>query len=148
MNTYILIQKRQDKKKPMKYLLLALILTINLWTIKYIICIPRLWNAFVYTIPSYFISVFHITCTDSIAIIYILWISYFMRVYVIPQFHCFFCIKMLEYKIFSVKFYHLGKFHIVDICLINKSKILKSTGCASHDFTQILINTLLLIRNL
>lgn len=139
MNTYILIQKRQDKKKPIKYLLLALILTINLRTIKYIICIPRLWNAFVYTIPSYFISVFHINCTDSIAIIYIYYGFLILCEYVIPQFHCFFCIKMQEYKIFSVKFYHLGKFHIVDICLINKSKILKSTGCASHDFTQILI---------
>lgn len=139
MNTYILIQKRQDKKKTMKYLLLALILTINLRTIKYIICILRLWNAYVYTIPSYFISVFHINCTDSIAIIYILWISYFMRVCnsAIPLF--FFCIKMQGYKILSVKFYHLGKFHMVYICLINKSKILKSTGCASYDFTQILI---------
>lgn len=137
MNTYILIQKRPVKKKTIKYLLLALILTINLRTIKYIICIPRLWNAFVYTIPSYFISVFHINCTDFVAIACYGFLI--LCKYAIPQFHCFFCIKMQGYKILSVKFYHLGKFHMVYICLINKSKILKSTGCASHDFTQILI---------
>lgn len=137
MNTYILIQIRQDKKKTIKYLLFALILKINLWTIKYIICILRLWNAFVYTIPSYFISVFHINCTDFVAIACYGFLI--LCKYAIPQFHCFFCIKMQGYKILSVKFYHLGKFHMVYICLINKSKILKSTGCASHDFTQILI---------
>lgn len=91
---------------------------------------------------------FFILTVQILLLLYIYYGFLILCEYVIPQFHWVFCIKMQEYKIFSVKFYHLGKFHIVDICLINKSKILKSTGCASHDFTQILINTLLLIRNL
>lgn len=80
MNTYILIQKRQDKKKTNKIFIIGVNIDNKSKNNKiYNMHTEAMKCLCVYNTQLFYFS-FHINCTDSIAIIYILWISYFMRV--------------------------------------------------------------------
>lgn len=81
MNTYILIQKRQDKKKNNKIFIIGVNIDNKSMNNKiYNMHTEAMKCLCVYNITQLFYFSFHINCTDSISIIYILWISYFMRV--------------------------------------------------------------------